>query len=174
MRYLALFAAGLAAAASATIAGTTTYDLAAPARVSLDGVAGAFPGMTKRAVEARFGVHLRVQLLPGSNCGTAALVSSGLAGYALFENGRLGSVWFRRGAVTGRGIRIGSTVAQLRRAYPRGLRAQPNQYTRGARDYYLRRARKPRWELRFDASPGKRITQIAFGNATVHYSEGCA
>lgn len=130
------------------------------------------PGMTEAQIEARWGIRLRIQLFPGSTCGIAPLGSH--QRYLLFERGRLGSVWFRRGASTGRGVRIGSTRAQLLRAYPRGLRSQPNHYTPGARDYYLRRTRKPRWELRFDVSPKGRVVQIAFENRTVHYVEGCA
>jgi hypothetical protein len=145
---------------------------AVPTKLTLDGVGGVIPGMTEAQVESRWGVKLKVEVFPGSTCGIARL--RGYQQYALFERGRLGSVWFRRGGSTGRGIRPGSTRAQLLKAYPRGLRSQPNHYTPGARDYFLRRARKPRWELRFDVSPKGRVVQIAFGDTTVHYIEGCA
>jgi hypothetical protein len=45
----------------------------------------------------------------------------------------------------------------------------------GGRNYFLRRARAPHWELRVDVSPEKRVTQIAFGErASVRLDEGCA
>jgi hypothetical protein len=90
--------------------------------------------------------------------------------------GRFGAVFFRKGAgaVTGRGIRIGSTLAQLRGAYPK-LSSRPDRYIHGGRNYFLRRARAPHWELRIDVSPEKRVTQIAFGGrASVRLDEGCA
>jgi hypothetical protein len=43
------------------------------------------------------------------------------------------------------------------------------------RNYLLRRARAPHWELRVDVSPEQRVTQIAFGErAFVGLDEGCA
>lgn len=145
-----------------------------PAPVTLQGVGGVYPGLGIREVARRWGVRLEPDTTFGSPCQTASVRVRSLDGYALFEHRRFGSVFFRRGAVTGRGVRIGSTRAQLERAYPRGLTSRPNAYTPRARDYFFRRARKPRWELRFDVSPGGRVTVIAFGNATVRYSEGCA
>jgi hypothetical protein len=43
------------------------------------------------------------------------------------------------------------------------------------RNYLLRRARAPHWELRVDVSPEQRVKQIAFGErAFVGLDEGCA
>ena len=67
--------------------------------------------------------------------------------------GRFGAVFFRNGAVTGRGIRIGSTLAELRRATRAQLPA--GQIFHGGRNYFLRRARAPHWEFRVDVSPGE-------------------
>ena len=101
--------------------------------------------------------------------------AEGIAGEAIFmPRGRFGAAFFRSGAVTGRGIRIGSTLAQLRRAYPK-LSSRPDRFMHGSRNYFLRRARAPHWELRVDVSPEKRVTQIAFGErASVRLDEGCA
>ena len=88
--------------------------------------------------------------------------------------GQFGAVFFRSGAITGRGIRIGSTLAQLRHAYPK-LSSRPDRYIHGGRNYFLRRTRAPHWELRVDVSLEKRVTQIAFGErASVRLDEGCA
>ncbi len=154
---------------------TAVGGLTAPARVTLDGVAGARPGMKVAAVSAAWGVPLRPSYEVRPTCGTARIERSGIVGQAIFmPRGRFGAVFFRSGAVTGRGIRIGSTLAQLRRAYPK-LSSRPDRYIHGSRNYFLRRARAPHWELRVDMSPAKRVTQIAFGErASVRLDEGCA
>jgi hypothetical protein len=165
----------LVAASTLAIADVAAAGLSTPARVTLDGVGGARPGMTVSAVTAAWGVPLRPSYEVRPTCGTARIERRGIVGQAIFmPRGRFGAVFFRSGAVTGRGIRIGSTLAQLRRAYPK-LSSRPDRYIHGGRNYFLRRARAPHWELRIDVSPEKRITQIAFGErASVRLDEGCA
>jgi hypothetical protein len=169
MRAVLVLASTLAAAGAAAAA------LGAPARVTVDGVGGARPGMSVAAVSAKWGVHLRPDYEVRPTCGTASIERPGIVGEVIFmPRGRFGAVFFRKGAVTGRGIRIGSTLAQLRRAYPR-LSSRPDRYIHGGRNYFLRRTRAPHWELRVDVGPEKRVTQIAFGErASVRLDEGCA
>jgi hypothetical protein len=169
MRAVLVLASALAAA------GVAAAGLGTPARVTLDGVGGARPGMNVAAVSTEWGVALRPNYEVRPTCGTARIERPGIVGQAIFmPRGRLGAVFFRNGAVTGRGIRIGSTLAQLRRAYPK-LSSRPDRYIHGGRNYFLRRARAPHWELRVDVSPEKRVTQIAFGErASVRLDEGCA
>jgi hypothetical protein len=155
--------------------GTAAAGLNPPVRVTLDGVGGARPGMGVAALSATWGVRLRPSYEIRSTCGTTRIAQPGMEGQVIFmPRGRFGAVFFRDGAVTGRDIRIGSSLAQLRRAYPK-LSSLPDKYIHGARNYFLRRTRAPHWELRFDVSPKKRVTQIAFGErASVRLVEGCA
>jgi len=49
------------------------------------------------------------------------------------------------------------------------------QVAEGGRQYFVRRARPPHWELRFDVSSAKRVTPIVFGeHRSVRLDEGCA
>jgi hypothetical protein len=165
----------LVVVSSLVAAGVATAGLSAPVRVTLDGVDGVRPGMTVAAVSAAWGIALRPSYEVRPTCGTAPVERPGIAGQAIFmPRGRLGAVFFRKGAVTGRGIRIGSTLAQLLRAYP-NLSSRPDRYIHGGRNYFLRRVRAPHWELRVDVGPEKRVSQIAFGErAAVRLDEGCA
>jgi hypothetical protein len=165
----------LVLASTLAAAGAATAGLGTPVRVTLDGVSGVRPGMSVAAVSAEWGVVLRPNYEVRPTCGTARIERPGIVGEAIFmPRGRLGAVFFRNGAVTGRGIRIGSTLAALRRAYPK-LSSRPDRYIPGGRNFFLVRARAPHWELRVDVSPDKRVTQIAFGERTsVRLDEGCA
>jgi hypothetical protein len=167
--------AALVLASTLAATGAAAAGLGTTARVTLDGVDGARPGMSVAAVSAAWGVRLLPNYEVRPTCGTADVERPGIVGQAIFmPRGRFGAVFFRKGVVTGRGIRIGSTLAQLRRAYPK-LSSRPDRYIHGGRNYFLRRTRAPHWELRVDVSPGKRVTQIAFGErASVRLDEGCA
>jgi len=148
-----------------------------PAPVTLNGVGGVTPGMTPRQVAGRWHVALRLSPpigAPGSTCRTAFVHAGNLRGYALFEGGRFGAVFFDRGARTPSGVRIGSSEALLRRTYSNRLTRQPHAYVRGGHYYFLRRGRAPRWRIRFDTNASGRVTQIAFGARAVTYIEGCA
>jgi hypothetical protein len=165
----------LALASMLAVSGAAAAGLSTPARVTLDGVGGARPGMNVATVSAAWGAPLRPDYEVRPTCGTARIERPGIVGEAIFmPRGRFGAAFFRKGAVTGRGVRIGSTLAQLRRAYPR-LSSRRDRYIHGGRNYFLRRARAPHWELRVDVSPEQRVTQIAFGErASVRLDEGCA
>ena len=131
--------------------------------------------MSAGHVSELWGIQLRPNYEVRPDCGQAFLRRSGLEGYALFmPRDRFGALYLRRGAVTGKGIRIGSPLAQLRSAYPR-MSSRPDRYLHGSRQYFVRRVRAPQWELRFDVSPRKRVTQIVFGEGrSVRLHEGCA
>jgi hypothetical protein len=165
----------LVLAAALAVVGAAGSALQAPVLVTLDSVVGARPGMTVAAVSERWGIRLRPNYEVRPTCGQAFIKRQGVDGYAIFmPRGRLGAVFLRKGAVTGKGIRIGSTLAQLQRAYPT-LTSRPDRYIHGGRNYSLLRARAPRWEIRFDVSPAKRVTQIVFGEReSVRLDEGCA
>jgi hypothetical protein len=172
MRVLAVM---LVSAAAALAPITALAALEPPVRMTLDGVAGARPGMSVDAVSAAWGERLRPTYEVRPGCGQAHIDGRGLEGYAIFmPRGRFGALFLRRGAVTGKGIRIGSTLGQLQRAYAT-LTSRPDRYIHGGQHYFLRRARRPHWQLRFDVSPAKRVTQIVFGNReSVQLDEGCA
>jgi hypothetical protein len=162
-------------AAVLVTAGAAHGSLGSPARVTLDGVAGVRPGMSVATVSARWGIPLRPDYEVRRTCGLARIERSGTVGHVIFmPRGRFGAVFLQKGAVTGRRIEIGSTLAQVLRAYPM-VTSRPDRYIHGGRNYFVRRARAPHWELRFDVSPSKRVTQIAFGErGSVRLDEGCA
>jgi hypothetical protein len=94
--------------AVATAAGAA---IGVPVRVTLDGVAGARPGMTAAQVSQRWGLRLRPSYEVRPDCGQALIERAGLRGYALFmPRDRFGAVFLRRGAASGKGIRVGSTL----------------------------------------------------------------
>ncbi len=171
MRSIHLVAIAVAAAALALTAGSASAAL--PERVTLDGIGGVRPGMSAAEASRRWGIPVRPTGPRG--CQRAALRDGGRAAYAIFVGGRFAAAIFRKAVATDTGIRIGSTLAQLRRAYGRRISSRPNKYTPGARDLFVRRTRSPRWELRFDLSPKGRVTVIAFGRSEiVRLVEGCS
>jgi hypothetical protein len=131
--------------------------------------------MSVATVSARWGIHLRPDYEVRATCGLARIDRPGTVGQAIFmPRGSFGAVFFRKGAVTGRGIRIGSTLAQVLRAYPI-VTSRPDRYIHGGRNYFIRRTRAPHWEIRVDVGPRSRVTQIAFGEReSVRLDEGCA
>ena len=142
-----------------------------PSIVTLDGVGDVRPGMTVDDVEQRFGIELAATAI-GPSCSRAKFTSGIVRGNAIFVRGRLGSLWFDRGVIAGRGIGIGTPLAAIRRAYRR-LEIRRDPELPGVRNVFVRRTRAPHWRLRFDLSPKGRVTRIAFGDRSVLLAGGC-
>jgi hypothetical protein len=127
-------------------------------------------------LDALWGVRLRVETSPAfAGCSTAAVRIGAIEGGVMFANGRWTAGWFTSGIRTREGIRIGSTVTDLRAAYGRSLFREHSLYVAHMWIYYVRRAQRPHWRLRFDVSPAGRVQSIGFGaTPDVQTQEGCA
>jgi hypothetical protein len=155
---------------------TAAAELQPPVVVTLDGIGGAVPGMSAAQVGSLWGVRLALEGSKGfPGCKTATVARPGISGGVMFREGRWRAAWFTRGIRTPSGIRIGSTLAELRRAYGSRLTREHALYSRGLWLYYLRRTRAPHWSLRFDVSTAGRVQRIGFGESDyVTTQEGCA
>jgi hypothetical protein len=147
-----------------------------PGLLSLDGISGARPGIAVRQLEALWGVRLRIEDSSASpGCRTGAVRADGIVGGAMFEANHRTAAWFTSGVRTPRGIQIGSTLADLKRAYGQLLLREHSLYVPGAWIYFVQRRRAPHWRLRFDVSPSDHVKTIWFGaTPDVRAQEGCA
>lgn len=134
-------------------------------------------GMTRPQVERTLGAALRgAGSVEDSSVCIETEARRGHPGITfMFERNRLSRVSAGDGsrATTPRGIAVGATEAQMRRAYPRGLRSQAHQYQdEPARyfDYWVSATRG----VRFATDERRRIQMIHVGNASIRYVEGCA
>ena len=75
---------------------------------------------------------------------------------------------------TPRGIGVGATAAQVRRAYPRGLLAEEHTYTGAPAEYLTFWVRRERSGVRFTTDENRRVDSVIAGNGSIQYIEGCA
>ena len=164
-----LVIASIALAATAAASASPQY---VPSIVTLDGVGDVRPGQSVATVGRSFGLALLPEQI-GPGCAQAAFTSGAVRGRATFVRGRLGSLWFDRGVLAGRGIAVGATFTALQRAYRRlEIRQDPD--VSGARNAFVRRTASPHWLLRFDVSARGRVTGIAYGDRSLYGADGCA
>ena len=147
-----------------------------PLRITLEGVAGVRPGMTLAQAQSRLGSPLVLShARPGSDCRMARISTDPLRGDALFVHERLSALFFTAGVETDRGIGIGSTRAELVKAYGAShlifWPAPPSQasfhvYTKAR---YLGDGRALRFDL--DVDPGH-VTRIGVGGRALARTNG--
>lgn len=156
------------------VAALACMGAAAPARLSPDGYGPAKVGMTHGQVERALGVTLE-----DAEVFTEGCLESGPAGNRpgvmfMFEDGRLTRVTTTDDASvrTAGGLHVGSSVAEVRKAYGKSLVREPAPYA-DAPAHDLFAWRSPRRGLRFEIDEKGRVAAIHAGSESIRYIEGC-
>ena len=150
-----------------------------PAPITLRGVAGVVPRMTSKQVEQRWLLPMQVITELGNpiplsigqySLSQSAICAGSMRGAAHFLDDSLIELRFFEGATTDKGVGIGTSMRQLRRAY--GQRLRPVNYslyggTRGFR--VVARTPAPRIAIAFEMATNDgqpvEVHSIRFGHA---------
>jgi len=161
----------LAASATAALAQSRPWPLTptgyGPARI----------GMTRAQVEQALGVALQGEPIDSeTSCIEMVPVRGDTNIVFMFLERRLSriAVVNESRVRTPRGIGIGATAAQVRRAYPTGLLAEEHTYTGAPAEYLTFWVRRERSGVRFTTDENRRVDTIIAGNGSIQYIEGCA
>lgn len=134
-------------------------------------------GMSRPQAQAALGATLEGEPIDDADQCIEMTARRGHRGiFFMFERGRLARVSAAEGssARTQRGIGIGATEAQVRAAYPRGLRSERHEYQDAPARYFTYWTRPARSGMRFETDGGRRVRVIHAGNSSIQYVEGCA
>jgi hypothetical protein len=168
---LLLLALALSAAPAAAPAQSPAW------RLTPDGYGPVRIGMTRDQVSAALSIRLEGEAVEDANVCIEMGAAEGHPDlFFMFENGRLSriSLGERSRITTPRGIGIGATAAEVRRAYGRGLRAETHEYIGRPGEYLTFWTRVGAKGVRFETGADRRVRVIHAGNGSIQYIEGCA
>jgi hypothetical protein len=172
---LAIGVALLTTAASPTPSWTLTPTGWGPAQI----------GMTRAQVSKALNVELEGDGFDSEgNCQELVGAHEAFPGlFFMFERGRLTRITTTEPSVvaTPRGIHVGSTHEEVRKAYGKGLKAEPHHYEAATNEFltfpaeYLTFWLKPgRSGVRFEMDTQGKVESIHAGTSSIQYAEGCA
>lgn len=166
---LALFAA---------LAATSATAQPRPWHLTPDGYGPVRIGMTRAQVERALNVRLEGEPVDDANVCIEMGPRSGEHRDLVFmfiqrRLSRIAAGGSSR-VTTPRGIGIGASAAQVRRAYGRGLRAEEHAYLGIPAEYLTFWTRPNRRGVRFVTDINRRTEVVIAGDETIRYIEGCA
>ena len=92
----------------------------------------------------------------------------------MIEDGRVSRITLRSPAVrTDRGLGVGATEAEVRRAYGAELIVEPHKYSDAPASYLLAWAEPERRGFVFETDRGRIVREIHAGTPSIRYVEGC-
>ena len=141
-----------------------------------DGYGPARIGMTRAQVSAALRSPLQGQAVEDEETCIELTATRGHPNlFLLFEDGRLSRISTAGGGRirTQRGIGVGSSAAEVRRAYGPRIEAETHEYLGAPAEYLTWWARPNRRGLRFETDTDRRVDTIHAGNASIRYIEGC-
>jgi len=140
-------------------------------RLTADGWGALRVGMPEADAIRRF--HLRIEQADSEEC--HALWSGDERLMVLTAYGKVASVavYRRPQVLTDRGLHIGSTEAEVRRAYGPALEIQPNHYDDPPAHYLTWWAKKGERGIMYETDPKGRVSGIHAGDETIGWTDGC-
>ena len=141
--------------------------------------------MTRAQVSKVLHVALEGDAFDGEGtCQELVSADNALPGlFFMFERGKLTRITATESSAvaTPRGMHVGSTNEEVRKAYGRGLKAEPHHYEDAPNEYlafpaeYLTFWLKPdRSGVRFEMDMQGKVEAIHAGTSSIQYVEGCA
>lgn len=165
----------LAAACLAAPAVAAAAPVTKSSRITQNGIGSLRIGMTIDDAQRRTGQTIDYQRFdPASDaCGIGRLMPTSLGVTMQTTDRRIAVLSVSEpGISTRRGIEVGDSVRDLRRAYGSRLRSRVNKYDPKARDYILRFGNR---KMIFWTDPKRVVRQIDGGRKPeIDYVEGCA
>lgn len=149
---------------------------AEPPRLTPDGWGALRIGMGEREAVRRFGLR-NVDPegeVTGPECRQYHVPSRPQLD-VMTEDGRVTRIsLYRKGAIrTDRGLAVGSTEAEVRKAYGAALTTEPHHYEEAPARYLTWRPAAGKPGIRFETDARRRVTAIHAGGASIAYVEGC-
>ncbi|MBA3669276.1 MAG: hypothetical protein H0W71_04325 [Sphingomonas sp.] len=162
-----LAAAGAAAMAPASGKPVLTVDGLGPVRI----------GMTIKQAEKALGGKLVGEAIESDDICVEKESKAGPRGvYYMFEDKTLARISLGSGSPdrTPRGIGVGATAQQVRRAYGVKLKAEPHHYAGLPAEYLTFWTVLGKRGIRFETDFRRKVATIHAGTAAIQFVEGCA
>ena len=164
--------------ATAALAATAAAAQPRPWPLTPEGYGPTRLGMTRAQVERALNVRLEGTPVDDADTCIEMGAARGAHRHLIFmfidrRLSRIAAIDASRVA-TPRGLGIGATAAQVRRAYGRDLRAEEHTYLGRPAEYLTFWTRPNRRGVRFVTGLNRRVEAVIAGNETILYIEGCA
>ena len=135
-------------------------------------------GMTRAQVSKALKVELEGDAFDNEgNCIELFPESEALKGsYFMFLDGKLSRISISEPSkiVTPRGIGVGASADDVRKAYGEQLQAEPNHYLDLPAEYLTFWLKPNKSGVRFETDAQRKVETIHAGNDSIQYIEGCA
>lgn len=168
MKTFAVIAFLLATTSVPATTWTLTPDGWGPARI----------GMTRAQVSKALHVELQGNFIDNEGtCQELVGVDDALTGlFFMFEDGKLTRISATEPSAitTPRGLHVGSTDEEVRKAYGEGLKAEPHHYEEPPAEYLTFWLKPGRSGVRFETDMHGKVESIHAGLSSIQYVEGCA
>jgi hypothetical protein len=141
-----------------------------------DGWGAAKIGMTQAEVARALGRKLEGEPIEDENVCVEKIISGREGMWLMFEEGRLTriSIGEKSRITTPRRIGLGATAASVRKAYGKGLEAEPHHYVGLPAQYLTYWTVRNKRGVRFETDRKRRVETIHAGGPSIQYVEGCA
>jgi hypothetical protein len=142
-----------------------------------DGLGPVRIGMSRAQVESAIGMKLEGEPIEDEKSCVEMIPAGPDQGvWFMFEDYKLSriSIGEPSKVTTPRGIGSGASADEVRRAYPKGLKAEPHYYEDLPSEYLTYWTVPKKRGVRFETDSKRRVQTIHAGGPSIQYVEGCA